>query len=345
MTITQAISTTAVNRFPKTCGIAQERSTDEDAWARFVDTNVCVFSYATQGSGTFSVEARARSGAGFTVARLVTAGGPAQLERTRTNINSDNKAAYALYLPNRGFHDLNQFNRQHRVEPGNLTIVSTADPFLQVKPGNNDTICLLVAAEFFDQRALHMEDHCARVISGQSGMARLFCDTLLSFERESSQLSDQQFSSAIHKVSELALLAVTAPADHLVESLSVAATHLANAKRVIRRRLTDPTLGPEDVAQECRLSLRYLHKLFQRNGRSLMEYLLAERLQHARQMLENAPARATVTDICFASGFSNASQFSTAFRRAFAVSPREVLHNIRSKELGVQRKAAARENR
>jgi AraC-like DNA-binding protein len=93
-----------------------------------------------------------------------------------------------------------------------------------------------------------------------------------------------------------------------------------------RARLTDPTLTLADVARESGLSLRYLHALFKGSGHTMREYLVAERLQHARFLLVQAQMSATVTEICFASGFSNASQFSTAFRRAFERSPREVLH-------------------
>jgi AraC-like DNA-binding protein len=326
MMVTQNPSTASMRRFPHTFGVVEERSTKQDAWVRFVDEFICAFSYQTDRSGAFSVQARARSLAGFTVARLITTAGPAQLSRRSTEINRDAKASYAFYVPTRGYQDIHQFNRSEKVSTGTLTVVSTCEPFLQVKPGDNDTICLLVGSDFVDQRALHIEDRCARVVAAEHGLPSLFCDSLIALEREAPMMSEQQFLSAIHTVSELAILAVTSsPATRGNFCTSIAANHLAKAKRIIRRRIADPMLTLADIARECSLSLRYLHKLFGHEGRSMNAYLMTKRLEYARDLLQHASASATVTDVCFSSGFSNASQFSTAFRRAFGVSPRDVL--------------------
>ena len=94
----------------------------------------------------------------------------------------------------------------------------------------------------------------------------------------------------------------------------------------MRARMADPDLSPDDVARECGLSLRYLHDLFQDDGRTVREYLQGERLQAARRMLEQAVAGSTtITDVCMACGFSSPSVFSTAFRRAFGLAPRDVV--------------------
>lgn len=309
-----------------TPGVVEERSTRQEDWKRFVDQHVCAFTYRAQASSTFSLEARARSVRGFSVARLITAAGPAQMHRGSSDIARDGKASYAFYLPTRGYQEIHQFNRIQKCPENSLIAISTSEPFLQLKPGDNDTTCLLVAADFVDGRALHIEDRCALVVPATNGLPRLFRDSLVALERESSILTDAQFLSAIHTVTELGILAVSTSGNFTGDSTSVRACKLANAKRIIRRRLTEPDLTPLDIATECDLSLRYLHKLFREDGRSMSEYLMSERLQHARDLLQRAPAHATVTDICFASGFSNTSQFSTAFRRAFGVCPREVLH-------------------
>lgn len=306
--------------------VVEERSTKLHAWETFVNRHVCAFTYRTQASSTFTVEARARSLRGFSLARLVTTAGAAQLHRVDGDIARDNRAAYAFYLPMRGYQEIQQFNRVQRCSEDSLIIVSTSEPFLQLKPGDNDTICLLVGSDFVDRRALHVEDLCARAVPASSGLPRLFRDSLIALERESCNMRDDQFLNAVHAISELGILAAGNREDLAADSKSIRACNLANAKRIIRRRLTEPTLTLLDIATECGLSLRYLHKLFQEDGRSMNEYLMSERLQYARNLLQRASANATVTDICFASGFSNASQFSTAFRRAFGVCPREVLH-------------------
>jgi len=76
------------------------------------------------------------------------------------------------------------------------------------------------------------------------------------------------------------------------------------------------------VASECRISVSYLHNLFRDDGRTFREYLVGERLQQARAMLEIGAAN-SIADVAMACGFPNMSSFSTAFRGAFSASPRE----------------------
>ena len=82
------------------------------------------------------------------------------------------------------------------------------------------------------------------------------------------------------------------------------------------------------VAAETGISLRYLHSLFRSEPWSALQYLKLQRLAHARQLFTLSDARSTsVTDVATACGYSNLSQFSTAFRREFGLSPKEALHH------------------
>lgn len=139
-------------------------------------------------------------------------------------------------------------------------------------------------------------------------------------------MTDSEFAAAVRIVSELALLSFSGAREVMSNLRSVRASNLARVKREIRSHFEDPGLTLSGVAQQCGLSLRYLHDLFKDDGRTAREYLMGERLQQARRVLEGAADSAlTVTSVSMACGFSNASQFSTAFRRAFGLSPRDVL--------------------
>ena len=70
----------------------------------------------------------------------------------------------------------------------------------------------------------------------------------------------------------------------------------------------------------------FLHNLFRDDGRTVSQYLKVARLERARELLQRRHAPdVSVTDVALACGYSNMSQFSTAFRRAFGLTPRDVL--------------------
>lgn len=88
--------------------------------------------------------------------------------------------------------------------------------------------------------------------------------------------------------------------------------------------LTMPDLTPDLVAARHGISTRYLRMLFADAGTSFRAYVLAQRLERARDALRS-PQRAqeTIADIAGAVGFSDLSWFNTCYRRRFDQTPRE----------------------
>jgi AraC-like DNA-binding protein len=100
----------------------------------------------------------------------------------------------------------------------------------------------------------------------------------------------------------------------------VKAARLAEAKAMVRRRFEDTRLSAEMVARHLGVSPRYLHMLFEPEGRSFSEFVADVRLRQAAQMLATAPRR-RVIDIALDCGFGDVRTFNRAFRRAYGCTP------------------------
>ncbi|MET8772022.1 AraC family transcriptional regulator [Streptomyces sp. NPDC004658] len=91
-----------------------------------------------------------------------------------------------------------------------------------------------------------------------------------------------------------------------------------------RRHLADRGLTPERIAAEHAISVRRLYVLLGEAGLSLEQWLIAERLGRAREMLASARYdRLTVAAIAARCGFGSPSHFSRRFQAAYGVAPSE----------------------
>lgn len=83
------------------------------------------------------------------------------------------------------------------------------------------------------------------------------------------------------------------------------------------------TLPVEQIAKRSGVSLSTMQRLFRAgHGITVKEYVRARNLLLARRMLEREGA--SVTQAAFAAGYGNPTNFSTAFKREFGLSPRAV---------------------
>jgi AraC-like DNA-binding protein len=293
----------------------------------FVAASLCNFSIRIFDTTDFHISATAYSAQEFTVARIRTRGGSGELRRERMNIKEDREDRYGIYVPISGELEVSQFGRREKCTNGSMAFLSASEPLSYQKLGDNDTMYYFMPRAFVEKRLPRADESCGRCFDARSGVGQLVVETIATLHYTAASMNSAELSAAAHSVAELALYALRDTAD-VASRLNIASlTNLARAKRIIRSRCTDPDLRLSDIARECGLSLRYLHKLFQNGGPTLWEYLNAERLRRARLMLEaGLPGTTSVTAVCFDSGFSSPSHFSTAFRRAYSVSPRDVLY-------------------
>ncbi|MEU0402460.1 helix-turn-helix domain-containing protein [Streptomyces sp. NPDC006197] len=92
----------------------------------------------------------------------------------------------------------------------------------------------------------------------------------------------------------------------------------------INRNLGDPDLSPEHIAREHRISVRYLHRLFEGEGTTVGQFVRRRRLEECRRELARRGRTApTVSAVAQRWGFVNPAHFSRSFRAAYGVSPRE----------------------
>ncbi|GGK49783.1 AraC family transcriptional regulator [Planomonospora parontospora subsp. parontospora] len=92
----------------------------------------------------------------------------------------------------------------------------------------------------------------------------------------------------------------------------------------IERNLHRPELSPAVIAQAHHVSVRQLHRIFQAAGGTVTAHVRARRLDHCRRELAAAgPRGEAVGEVAARWGFTDATSFSRAFRRAYGRAPRD----------------------
>ncbi|MFH9980940.1 helix-turn-helix domain-containing protein [Streptomyces sp. NPDC017179] len=97
---------------------------------------------------------------------------------------------------------------------------------------------------------------------------------------------------------------------------------LRDIKSHIEHHLHDPDLSPTSIAAAGHVSLRYLHHLFQRDGRTVGAFLRERRLGRCRADLSDpALAHRSVREIARRWGFRDAAVFNRTFKSAYGLTP------------------------
>ncbi len=96
--------------------------------------------------------------------------------------------------------------------------------------------------------------------------------------------------------------------------------HMVEVKRHIDTHLAEAIDLPALARRHGMTERRLAHNFRQAYGQTVAEYLGATRMKQARLVLE--AGQASVTEAAFMVGYSHVANFSTAFKRAFGISPR-----------------------
>ncbi|TDE47920.1 helix-turn-helix domain-containing protein [Nonomuraea mesophila] len=97
---------------------------------------------------------------------------------------------------------------------------------------------------------------------------------------------------------------------------------LAQIHAFIQQNLGDPRLTPGAIAAAHHISLRYLHRLFQQEGHTVVGWIRERRLRRCRRDLADPLLSARPINVIAARwGFASPARFSQVFRSAYGLSP------------------------
>ena len=95
--------------------------------------------------------------------------------------------------------------------------------------------------------------------------------------------------------------------------------HLAAIDRYIESNIEN-VLRIDDLAAQVGLSRYHFLRCFKRaTGSSPLQYVLARRVEHARQLLSRSEE--SIAAVAYAAGFSSQSHLNAMFKRHFGVTP------------------------
>jgi AraC-like DNA-binding protein len=95
----------------------------------------------------------------------------------------------------------------------------------------------------------------------------------------------------------------------------------------MRQRLGDPGLSPAMIAGAHHISVRYLHKLFQRQDLTVAAWIRRQRLERChRDLGDPRHLRRPIHAVATRWGFTDNAHFSRLFRSAYGLSPSEYRH-------------------
>ncbi len=171
-------------------------------------------------------------------------------------------------------------------------------------------------------RLLNLRAMSNGTLTGKVAVTRIFSGLLRSVVDELDEITEEQMRPVEIAISEFVI-------SSLGESSALACFDVADASnfhricQAIERRLGDGELTLQQIAEQQRMSSRYIQKLFQQAGLSFSPYLRRRRLERCYLDLSSHTLRKlSISDISFRWGFNDAAHFSRSFRAEYDTTPR-----------------------
>lgn len=234
----------------------------------------------------------------------------------------------------------------HRItlSPGDFTLRDDSAPYTLHFDRPAEAVMLRVPTTLVKEVLPTPDCFCGRRLeSGVSITSTAAAMAIDLSEKAEETLDSQSRERVARHLLDVLASAYAAGLDQSVDASSVMARRLWMVKLYIEQNLRDPTLSPSCIADQLKLSNRYLRTIFAASDETPSAYILRRRLEECAQQLADPLWRGhSITEIAFSWGFNSAPHFARTFRERFDMSPRD--YRQRHAE-GGERPAAARQRR
>lgn len=296
---------------------------DFSEWGDAVASNLLPFRVTSDSPGGFRGLLRTRMFAdiGLTDVRS----GPHEAHRTAAMIVRNERPDYLVSLQLSGSATVEQDGRQATVGPGDFSFYDTTKP-VSIKSGADYRS---VAIRFPQSRmtlpAEYVGKLTATCIPAQSGLAPATGALLSKLNDSLDSVSQRTQDKAVQHAFDF----VQAMLEGELDRRSLAPTDpkrdlMEQVNNYIEDHLSDPELGPAQIAAAHFISQRHLHNLYEGTGWTVSASIRSRRLDHCREELSDPfQSKKPIASIAARWGFKTASHFGHVFKEATGLTPAE----------------------
>ncbi len=244
-----------------------------------------------------------------------------QARRTAALANRDDERYFQVGLLTDGRARLAQDGRECELLPGDFAVYETDRPFSWDLGGDASWRLLVFTwpRQVIGLTEGESQTLTARQLSGREGVSGVVSRVLRDLAGNAGGLATEAGAGL---ADEVAGLTVTAAGAALGARVPGETNLFLRIEAYLRANLTDPQLCPDGIAAAHYISTRHLHRIFAAQGRTVVRWLRAERLECCRRelALRRGPVP-SVVQICRRWGFTDPAVFSRTFSAAYGTPP------------------------
>ena len=250
----------------------------------------------------------------------------------RTRQGSDPTDDVCLMVNPRGSLLIAQRGREIMLDGGDATIVSLTERLDATHRPPGSFLVLRFPKSQLAPRLAGAHDTFLRRIPRGTPALGLLTD-YVSIARQDHTLGNQSLQSLIvSHLYDLTAVAVGATRDaaEMAQGRGLRAARLHAIKQDIAKNIDQPGLSVTALAVRHGCTPRFIQRLFESEGTSLTDYLLAQRLERAHRLLTD-PRRSDekISTIALDAGFGDVSYFNRVFRQRYGDTPSGVRTSTR----------------
>jgi AraC-like DNA-binding protein len=290
-----------------------------DAWHDALNLNYGRWASAPNRLPTFSATVECGLVDAFRVIECVC--DPCAGQRTWADIGHNPEDIVALQLVLRGKEEVRFAGEEFLLRPGDILVWDSLRPMDFKVVEQLHKLSVILPLSRLRNWLPNRWQSIRRVIAPDSGAARLLSSYLQSLAPRKAvdgiNNSDALIETTIGLLVNALELEPARSADCMRE------VQLERVRSYIDEHLSEPDLAPSKIAAANRISVRYLHWLFESIGTTVTQFVIRERLERCRRDLGNPMMRnRKIADVAFSWGFSDVTHFNRRFKTEFGMSPR-----------------------
>jgi len=223
-----------------------------------------------------------------------------------------------------------QLGIENDVGPGEMFILNSAEGYWTQIGDETHNVTVKVPASIIRERLPFIDTTYGRKDVANAGLVPLVAQLAL----QTFHMLPSAHAALLQRAEEsildlMCLMLETHDARDLAESTIMAVSDVTfhRLSAFLSYHFGDPDLAPEHAADSLRVSVRYVHKVFQLHGTTFGRELLALRLREADRLLRAPPMRNSsvvpISEIAYSCGFCSQSHFSVRYKEHYGFTPSE----------------------